>query len=193
MLQIDPLATSPVAANPAASRSALGPVGSWASKRFWLLGCGEAIEDFKQCCKCENVDGLVDHWSRKFMEMSGKSSEFHHRPLVTGDRRVQWWGSSCWKANWSVKHLDKSGWSLIWVLFATIERYNSQLLFVIHGKYPRHRIMERDLSSTRQWGSCETTWKTCSGWWISNIFQVPASLKMVCQWWSQFQSGYIWW
>ena len=52
------------------------------------------------------------------------------------DSAVQWWVTTCWRVNLTVKHVGKSWWKLTWVLFATTqrERDHSQLAFIIYGE-----------------------------------------------------------
>ena len=112
------------------------------------------------------------------------------------DRAVQWWVTSCWRVNLTVKHVGKSWWKLIWVLFATTHREREIILNLLLLS------MERDISSTRQWGSCETTWKKtmiaqmytdmCRLIVCSIFLKVPASLEMHRKRWSQCQSSYTW-
>ena len=56
-------------------------------------------------------------------DVTGK--KFRISSSSNGDRAVQWWVTSCWRVNLAVKHVGKSWWKLIWVLFATTERERS--------------------------------------------------------------------
>ena len=122
---------------------------------------GEAPGCHKQCCRGrENAHGFI--W---FSMVLYVFIWFYNRPLkqdvskpitcdVTGkkfrissssngDRAVQWWVTSCWRVNLTVKHVGKSWWKLIWVLFATTEREREIILNLLLLS------MERDISSTR--------------------------------------------